>query len=167
MPEKTRLPDDPPHKDRGGELMRKFFVYSDYSAPKEWPRVPGQTRSYPLTLSPRRVRLALAVSAALVSNSGPRLVAKTPFDDPPSDANDSHPSNFDPITTDFVISEFLVPQIAQSGDHLVAEWTGREGLVWLDQRHGEPWIQAFQGPSACRASEAPANDDNSPGHSLR
>jgi len=83
------------------------------------------------------------------------------------DTSGSYPSNFDPIITDFVIGEFLVPQIAQSGDHFVAEWTCREGLVWLEQRDGEPWIQALQSPRGCRAGEAPANDDNSPGHSLR
>jgi hypothetical protein len=61
----------------------------------------------------------------------------------------------------------LAPQIAQSGDHLVAERAGGEGGVFLDQRHRETRVEAFQRAGAGRAGKAAADHDDPAGGTLR
>ena len=56
------------------------------------------------------------------------------------------------------VVELLLVQLAQAGDHLVAERAGGEGLALLDQRHARCAGRASERAGAGRAGEAAADD---------
>src|SRR5262249_56444521 len=51
-------------------------------------------------------------------------------------------------------------------DDAVAEWTGDERRVRLDQRHADARIDAFDETRAARSAEAAAHDDHAPACAL-
>src|SRR5262249_59169456 len=67
---------------------------------------------------------------------------------------------------EFVVTELLRPEVAKAGDDAVAEWTGNERWVRLDQRHGDARIDPFDETSAARSAEAAAHDDHAPAGAL-
>jgi hypothetical protein len=64
------------------------------------------------------------------------------------------------IAGKFVVTEFLRPDLAQSGDDAVAEWAGDECRVSFDQRHGDARIDALDETGASCSAEASAHDDH-------
>jgi len=72
--------------------------------------------------------------------------------------NDGHA-----IGSDFVITELLRLDAAQARNHLVAERTGREGPVRLDQRHLQFGTDPSQGARAGGAAKAAADHDDACG----
>ena len=67
---------------------------------------------------------------------------------------------FDPGGAQLVVAELLVAQIAQPGDHEIAERAGGVFGIRLDQRHGETRVEALQGAGAGRAGKAAADHDD-------
>ena len=61
---------------------------------------------------------------------------------------------------DLVIAELLRLDVAQAGDHFVAERAGGEGAVRLDQRHLQFRIEPPQRPRAAGAAKAAADHDD-------
>ena len=61
-------------------------------------------------------------------------------------------AQFDALGADLVIAELLVAQVAQAGDHEVAERAGGVGRVRFDQRHRQPRSRRL----SARAQLAPA-----------
>src|SRR5262245_63605576 len=55
------------------------------------------------------------------------------------------------IGGELVVTEFLRLEVAKPGDDAVAEWTGDERRVRLDQRHGEARLAALDGSRAARS----------------
>src|SRR5262249_492031 len=70
------------------------------------------------------------------------------------------------IGGELVVTEFLRLEVAKPGDDAVAEWTGDERRVGLDQRHGDARIDAFDETRAARSAEAAAHDDHAPAGAL-
>src|SRR5262249_3684433 len=67
---------------------------------------------------------------------------------------------------ELVVTEFLRLEVAKPGDDAVAEWTGDERRVRLDQRHGDARIDPFDETGAGCSAEAAAHDDHAPARAL-
>ena len=83
------------------------------------------------------------------------------------DAGCRQPRLFDAATSELVVSEFLIAQIAQSGDDLVAERTGGKTRVLLDERDGDARSEALQRAGTGGAGKAAADHDDPAGRALR
>ena len=73
----------------------------------------------------------------------------------------------DAVGGDVLVGELLCAQLAQAGDHPVAERTGGERRVRLDQGHGDARIDLAEGAGAAGAGEAAADDHHARGGALR
>ncbi len=68
---------------------------------------------------------------------------------------------------ELLVVELLRLEIAQSGDDVVAERAGGEGVAGLDQRHRDARIDVLERAGAGRAGESAAHDDDAAAGALR